>query len=62
MNDNDEPGFKVTLKDVYDEVKALRGDWDARIRKIEVQIGAQWVVIGIVIVALGAAAAKIFTS
>lgn len=51
---SDEPGFRVTLKDVYDEVKALRGDWDARIRKIEVQIGAQWVVIGIVIMGIGA--------
>lgn len=59
---DEEPGFRVTLKDVYDEVKALRGDWDARIRKIEVQIGAQWVVIGIVIVALGAAFTKMLTS
>lgn len=51
---DDQPGFRVTLKDVYDEVKALRGDWDARIRKIEVQIGAQWIVIGIVVAGITA--------
>ena len=51
---DDQPGFRVTLKDVYDEVKALRGDLDTRIRKIEVQIGAQWIVIGIVVAGITA--------
>lgn len=35
---------------------------DERLRKVEAQIAAQWVVVGIVIVALGALLAKSFTA
>ena len=48
-------GFTVSLKDVYDAVVNLREDQDVRLRKVEVQIAAQWVVIGIFIGALAAA-------
>jgi len=51
----DGPGFTITLRTVYDEVKGLRNDLDARVRKIEIQISAQWVVIGIIAAGLGAA-------
>lgn len=59
---DEQPGFKITLKDVYDEVKGLRSDWDMRIRKLEVQIAAQWVIIGIVIAGVTSAFAQFFSA
>lgn len=58
----EQPGFIVTLRDVYDAVSDLREDQDVRLRKLEAQIAAQWVVIGIIIVGLGAVLAKTLTS
>lgn len=65
-----EPGFKVTIKDVWSDVQELKRivaerlpeDGQARLRKLEIQVGSQWVVIGIVIVGLGAAVVKAFTA
>lgn len=59
MTEEQDPGFKVTIRDVYDELKSLRAILDDRLRKIEVQIAAQWVVVGIVIVGLGAMFARV---
>lgn len=60
-----DPGFKVTVKDVYLSVQEilerLPDDAHARLRRVEVQVAAQWVVIGIVIVGLGALLAKSLT-
>lgn len=60
-----DPGFKVTVKDVYLEVQKilerLPDDAHARLRRVESQIAAQWVVIGIVIVGIGAVIARVLT-
>ena len=56
----EEPGFRVTLKDVYVEVQGIKSILDERLRKIEQQVAAQWVVVGIVIVALGGITIKAF--
>jgi hypothetical protein len=61
IEEND-PGFKVTIKDVYLEVRDLRATLDSRLSRVESQIAAQWVVVGIVIVALGAVFARTLTS
>jgi hypothetical protein len=53
-----DPGFRVTIKDVYMEVRALKDIIDGRLRKVEAQIAAQWVVVGIIIVAVGALAVR----
>jgi hypothetical protein len=53
-----EPGFRVTIKDVYMEVRALKDIIDGRLRKVEAQIAAQWVVVGIIIVAVGTLAVR----
>lgn len=60
-HEDGDPGFRVTLKDVYSEVRSLRDVLDNRLRKIESQIAAQWVVVGIIIVGLGAMLARSFT-
>lgn len=68
-HDPEEPGFRVTLKDVYNDVQAIKRligerlpeDLGPRLRKVEIQIAAQWVVVGIVIVALGALASRALT-
>lgn len=54
-----ELGFTITAKDIYDEVKALRTESDLRIRKIEAQLAAQWVVISILTVGVGAAVSQV---
>lgn len=55
MTEHEEPevGFRVTIKDVYLEVRALKDIIDGRLRKVEAQVSAQWVVVGIIIVGLG---------
>ena len=58
---HDDPGFRVTIKDVYQEVRALRDTLDGRLSRVEAQIAAQWVVVGIVVVALGALLARTLT-
>ncbi len=65
MNDLDDPGFKVTIKDVYIAVgdlgKKVDEKFDATTNKLSshaAQIAAQWVVISIVIVGLGAVLAR----
>ncbi len=68
MTDPTEPGFKVTIRDVYDDVQELKQivaerlpeDVNSRLRKAEAQIAAQWVVVSIVIVGLGASLVKAF--
>ena len=57
MNDSD-PGFRVTLKDVYTKLGHIEVSINERLRKVEVQIAAQWVVVGIVIVGLGTLLAR----
>lgn len=59
---HDDPGFRVTIKDVYQEVRALRDTLDGRLSRVEAQIAAQWVVVGIVVVALGALLARTLTA
>jgi TRAP-type mannitol/chloroaromatic compound transport system permease large subunit len=67
---SNDPGFKVTLKDVYTDVQELKElvatrlpeDVQTRLRKVESQIAAQWVVVGIVIAAIGGLVAKAFLS
>lgn len=53
----DNPGYRVTLKDVDEKVNQilarLPDDAHVRLRKLEAQVAAQWVVVGIVILALG---------
>lgn len=61
MTTPEEPGFKVTVKDVYNEVRDIKTLLDGRLRKVEMQIAAQWVVISIVIVGLGAMVAQTLT-
>lgn len=63
------PGYRVTLKDVDKKVddlatetrkgmaailERLPDDAHARLRKVEIQVGAQWVVIGLVIAVITA--------
>ena len=61
MNDEEaEPFTKVTLGMVYSEVKSLREEIGGELAKIKAQLAAQWVVVGIVIVALGGVAARTF--
>lgn len=55
-----EPFTKVTLGMVYSEVKSLREEIGGELAKIKAQLAAQWVVVGIVIVALGGVAARTF--
>lgn len=63
------PGFRVTLKDVYEELQEVKttlanrlpDDVDSRLRRVENQIAAQWVVVGIVVVALGALLTRTLT-
>lgn len=65
-NSPQDPGFKVTVKDVYLEVQKilerLPDDAHARLRRVEAQVAAQWVVVGIVIVALGALFTRFVTA
>jgi len=56
------PGFRVTLRDVWDKLDKIEGAIDDRLRKVEIQVGAQWVVVGIIVVGLGALAARAFTN
>jgi len=56
----EEPFTKVTLGMVYTEVKSLREEIGGELSKIKAQLAAQWVVVGIVIVALGGVAARTF--
>lgn len=68
--DETEPAFRVTLKDVYLDVQSIKKligerlpeDIGPRLRKVENQIAAQWVVVGIIVVGLGAMLARTFTS
>jgi len=57
-HDEGEVGFRVTIKDVYLEVRSLKDIIDGRLRKVEAQIAAQWVVVGIIIVAVGGLAVR----
>lgn len=57
-SDDNGPGFRVTLKDVYTKLEQIESSINDRLRKVEVQIAAQWVVVGIVIVGLGALLAR----
>lgn len=61
-NHDTDPGFRVTIKDVYQEVRALRDTLDGRLSRVEAQIAAQWVVVGIVVVGLGALLARTLTA
>lgn len=56
----EEPFTKVTLGMVYSEVKSLREEIGGELAKIKAQLAAQWVVVGIVIVALGGLATRTF--
>jgi len=56
----EEPYTKVTLGMVYTEVKSLREEIGGELSKIKAQLAAQWVVVGIVIVALGGVATRTF--
>lgn len=70
------PGYRVTIKDVDVKVDALAeanrkgiaeilarlpDDAQARLRKVEIQIGAQWVVFGLIIAAVGTLIAQALT-
>jgi hypothetical protein len=57
-----DPGFRVTLRDVWEKLDKIEGAIDDRLRKVEIQVGAQWVVVGIVVVALGAMFARVLTT
>ena len=64
-----EPGFKVTIKDVYTDVQEVKTiiaqrlpeDVNARLRKAEQQIAALWVLFSIGCVVIGGVALKAFT-
>lgn len=64
-----DPGFRVTLKDVYNDVQDLKkivaerlpDDMPARVRRLEVQMGAQWVIVSIVIATVGALVSQALT-
>lgn len=62
----DNPGYRVTLKDVDQKVnqilERLPDDAHQRLRKLESQAAAQWVVVGIIVVGLGALLARVLTS
>lgn len=60
MPEEEEPFTKVTLGMVYTEVKGLREEVSGELSKIKAQLAAQWVVVSIVIVALGGLAARTF--
>lgn len=60
MPEEEEPFTKITLGMVYTEVKSLREDIGGELSKIKAQLAAQWVVVSIVIVALGGLAARTF--
>jgi hypothetical protein len=60
MSEEEEPFTKVTLGMVYTEVKGLREEIGSELSKIKAQLAAQWVVVSIVIVALGGVAARTF--
>ena len=60
MPEEEEPYTKVTLGMVFVEVKSLREEIGGELSKIKAQLAAQWVVVGIVIVALGGLAARSF--
>lgn len=64
MTEHEEPevGFRVTIKDVYLEVRALKDIIDGRLRRVEEQVAAQKVVIGIIIVGLGGLFAQAITA
>lgn len=62
MSDPQDPGFRVTLKDVWNKLEAIEQSIDDRLRKVEIQVGAQWVVVGIVTVGLGALITRAFTA
>lgn len=57
-----DPGFRVTIKDVYNAVERLTEKVDGRLSKLEAQVAAQWVVVGIVVVGLGALLARTLTA
>lgn len=59
-DDVEEPFTKVTLGMVYTEVKGLREEVSGELSKIKAQLAAQWVVVSIIIVALGGVAARSF--
>lgn len=69
MTEPNEPGFRVTLKDVYNDVQSIKTliaerlpeDVQSRLRKVEIQVGAQWVVVGIVVAVLGALVTRALT-
>lgn len=69
QHEPEEPAFRVTLKEVFNDVQEIKRlvserlpeDLGTRLRKVEIQIAAQWVVVGIVIVALGAIASRALT-
>ena len=65
MTDPEDPGFRVTIKDVYIAVGELGDKVDKKFDSVgeklashASQIAAQWVVISIVIVGLGALLAR----
>lgn len=73
MTEPNDAGYRVTLKDVDTKVDTfaretrddlqkildrLPEDAHARIRRLEAQMAAQWVVVGIVIVGLGSLLAR----
>jgi len=55
-----EVGVTITLKDIYRLLIENNTIASERIRKLEIQVAAQWVVIGIITVAIGAAVSKVF--
>ena len=60
MSEEEEPYTKVTLGMVYTEIQSLRKDIGGELSKIKAQLAAQWVVVGIIIVALGGVASRTF--
>lgn len=76
MSDSTPDGYRVTLKDVDEKVNKLAAenregmakilerlpdDAQARLRKVEIQMAAQWVVFGLVIVAVGSLSVQALT-
>jgi hypothetical protein len=67
MTEENEPIVKVTLTTIYDKLLDLDKKVDPmvshseRLRKVEQQLAAQWVVVGIVVVALGGMLVRVFT-
>lgn len=61
MTDSTDPGFRVTLKDVYQKLELIEDAIDSRLRKVEIQVAAQWVVVGLVVVGLGGLITRAFT-